>query len=137
MTPDAWRALHAEEQQLEDDLRRLAADPAIEDPTRVHLPARDAVRRLAALRDVLAAADPVDGDTEGGGRAVIGHRVTFLDDGELVTYALVIPGQGDPMHGWISADSPLGAALLEARPGEVVAFLAPAGPRRVEVVRIE
>lgn len=134
MTPAALRALRAEEQRLEEDLRRAAGERDDRDGNLVHLPARDAARRLAALRDVLAAADPTDAV----GRAVIGRRVTFReDDGQLLTYALVIPGEGDPMNGWVSADSPLGAALLQASSGDEVHVAAPSGSRRVLVVAVE
>jgi transcription elongation GreA/GreB family factor len=134
MTPEAWRALRAEERCLEDDLRRLAGERDDRDGNLVHLPARDPARRLATLRDVLAAAEPTDVE----GRAILGRRVTIReDDGQLLTYALVIPGEGDPLNGWVSADSPLGAALLEARAGDQVHFSAPSGPRRVQVVAIE
>lgn len=134
MTPEAWRALRAEEQRLEDDVRWLAGERDDRDGTRVRLPARDAARRLADLRVVLAAAEPTDVE----GRAIIGRRVTFREeDGQLLTYALVVPGEGDPMNGWVSADSPLGAALLDARAGDEVRFSAPGGPRRVWVVSID
>ena len=52
-------------------------------------------------------------------RAVIGRRVTLLEEeGESVIYTLVFPGDGDPAQGWISADSPLGSAVLGCRPGD-------------------
>lgn len=134
MTPEAWRALRAEEQRLEDDVRLLVGEQADRDGTLLRVPARDAARKLAALRDVLAAAEPSDVE----GRAIIGRRVAIREeDGQLLTYALVIPGDGDPMNGWVSADSPLGAALLDARAGDEVRFSAPGGPRRVWVVSID
>lgn len=134
MTPEAWQALRVEERYLEDDLRCLAGERDDRDGNLVRLPVRDAGRRLAGLRDVLAAAEP----TEVEGRVIIGRRVTIREeDGQLLTYALVIPGDGDPMNGWVSADSPLGAALLDARPGDEVPFSAPCGPRRVQVVTVE
>ena len=71
-------------------------------------------------------------------RAVIGRRVTLLEEeGDSVTYALVFPGDGDPVQGWISADSPLGAAVLGCTPGDTVEVMAPAGPRVVTVLSVE
>jgi hypothetical protein len=134
MTPEAWWALRAELDRLQDDLGRLAGGPSVDDGGLIHLPARDAPGRLEALREVLSAADP----TDVAGRAIIGRRVTIReDDGDVLTYALVIPGEGDPMNGWISVDSPLGAALLEAMAGDDVHFVAPCGPRGVRVVAVE
>ena len=71
-------------------------------------------------------------------RAVIGRRVTLLEaEGESVSYALVFPGDGDPAQGWISADSPLGTAVLGCGPGDRVEVEAPAGRRVVTVLSIE
>ena len=69
---------------------------------------------------------------------IIGRRVTLLEEeGDSVTYALVFPGDGDPVQGWISADSPLGAAVLGCTPGDTVEVMAPAGPRVVTVLSVE
>jgi transcription elongation GreA/GreB family factor len=71
-------------------------------------------------------------------RAVIGRRVTVLEpEGESVTYALVFPGDGDPAQGWISADSPMGSAVLGCEPGDRVEVTAPAGRRVVTVLSVE
>jgi transcription elongation GreA/GreB family factor len=71
-------------------------------------------------------------------RAVIGRRVTLLEeDGDSVTYGLVFPGDGDPIQGWISADSPLGAAVLGCAPGDRVEVDAPVGRRVVTVLSVE
>ena len=64
--------------------------------------------------------------------------MTLLEEeGDSVTYALVFPGDGDPVQGWISADSPLGAAVLGCTPGDIVEVMAPAGPRVVTVLSVE
>ena len=71
-------------------------------------------------------------------RAVIGRRVTLLEeDGDSTTYALVFPGDGDPGQGWISADSPLGTAVMGCGPGERVEVIAPAGRWLVTVLAVE
>jgi transcription elongation GreA/GreB family factor len=49
----------------------------------------------------------------------------------------VFPGGGDPAQGWISADSPLGSAILGCMPGDRVDVTAPAGPRVVTMVSVE
>jgi transcription elongation GreA/GreB family factor len=45
----------------------------------------------------------------------------------VASYSIVYPGAGDPARSCISADSPLGAALLGARPGATVEVAAPGG----------
>jgi transcription elongation GreA/GreB family factor len=98
------------------------------------LEAIKAARRLNVLSRVLDWAER-DHEPES---AVIGRRVTVLEaDGDSVTYALVFPGDGDPTQGWISADSPLGSAVLGCLPGDKVEVAAPEGPRVVTVVAVE
>lgn len=116
MTSEAWRALAA-------DLRVAP----------VGSPIRHAERRHDTLRAVLDGAECVDDE----GIVVIGRRATIREeDDRTVAYAIVFPGDGDPTMGWVSADSPLGAALLGARPGDRVDVHAPAGRRTVEVVDV-
>jgi transcription elongation factor GreA len=92
------------------------------------------VRRLEKLRGAIANAHVVRPD----GRAVVGSRITVSDaDGSLDTYVLVAPGEADPRAGHISPESPLGAALLERRAGDLVEIAAPAGRRRMAVVSVE
>lgn len=119
MTSAAWSALHAE-------ARRTDQGPSGRvDPT--------LTLRIDTIRDVLQSATVVDEPL----LAVVGRRVTYLeDDGSRHTVALVIPGDGDPRQGWISADAPLGAALLGARPGQGVVVHAPVGDRRVEILEV-
>ncbi len=132
MTADAWLSLVDELGQLRLDIAMLAeGDP---DSDFVRVPAFKAARRFDVLSAVLDAADRVH-EPE---RAVIGRRVTLLEDeGHSVTYDLVFPGDGDPVQGWISADSPLGAALIGCVAGDRVQVTAPAGPRVVTVLSVE
>ncbi len=133
MTADAWSTLVDELGQLRIDVAMLAGVGAPDDDV-VHLPTLRAARRLDVLSAVLDDAEQVDGPD----RAVIGRRVTLLEeDGDSITYALVFPGDGDPVQGWISADSPLGSAVLGRAPGDRVEVIAPAGPRMVTVLAVE
>jgi transcription elongation GreA/GreB family factor len=116
MTRAAWSALRAE-----------AARGTL-GPTR--RPDRELGRRLDTIRLVLETGTIVD-DADA---AAIGRRVTWREpDGSTATAALVIPGDGDPRHGWISVESPLGMALSGSRPGDRVVVRAPAGDRIVTV----
>ena len=133
MTGEAWRTLVDELGQLRTDVAVLSGAGA-PDPSVVHLPAFKAARRLDVLSTVLDASEKVHEPD----RAVIGRRVTLLEEeGDSVTYALVFPGDGDPIQGWISADSPLGAAVLGCSPGDTVEVNAPVGRRVVTVLSVE
>jgi transcription elongation factor GreA len=131
LTSEAWRELGSECARLRSDVERWHADEATDDATPHGL--LQASRRLARLQAVLDAGECVDDPDV----AVIGRRATLRDeDGDVVSYALVPPGEGDPDQGLVSADSPLGAALLRARPGEVVAVAAPGGRWEVAVIAV-
>ena len=126
ITPQAWSALLAEIERIEADLAGVTTDGI------VRLPTGDVTRRLrtlTALRDRGAVAER--------GVAAVGRRVTIREeDGETESYAICLPGDGDPANGWISADSPLGAAVLGSTPGSTVRVFAPMGTREVLVVGV-
>jgi transcription elongation GreA/GreB family factor len=119
MTSAAWSALRAEAVRSDrGPTERVDADLA---------------RRIRTIRDVLQSVELIDDPR----LAVVGRRVTYVeDDGERLAVSLVIPGDGDPRHGWISVDSPLGEALLGSHAGERVVVHAPAGDRHVDVVEV-
>jgi transcription elongation GreA/GreB family factor len=65
-----------------------------------------------------------------------GSRVRVRDaDGEE-EYTLVRRGEGDPAHGRISTESPVGRALLGARPGDEVEVQTPGGIRVLTIVEL-
>jgi hypothetical protein len=131
MTREAWLTLVDELGRLRTDVVSPAAELA---HGVVDLAVVKAARRLDVLSAVLEAAEQIH-EPE---RAVIGRRITLLEaDGESVVYTLVFPGDGDPAQGWISADSPLGSAILGCVPGGRVDVTAPAGRRLVTVVSVE
>jgi len=131
MTGEAWLTLVDEVGRLRTDLASPAGDQA---DGAVDLGAFKAARRLEVLSAVLDTADRMQEP----GAAVIGRRVTVLEaEGGSVTYTLVFPGDGNPAQGWISADSPLGSAILGCLPGDTVEVAAPAGRRVVTVLSVE
>jgi transcription elongation GreA/GreB family factor len=131
MTGEAWLTLVDELARLRTDVASLAGALA---HGVVDLSVVKAARRLDVLSAVLDAAEQIH-EPE---RVVIGRRVTILEaEGESVTYTLVFPGDGDPAQGWISADSPLGSAVLGRGPGDSVEVVAPAGRRVVTVLAVE
>jgi transcription elongation GreA/GreB family factor len=131
MTREAWLTLVDELGRLRADVASLAGELA---DGVVDLAVIKAARRLDVLSAVLDAAERIH-ESE---RAVIGRRVTVLEpDGESVSYRLVFPGDGDPAQGCISADSPLGSAILGCVPGDRVEVTAPAGRRLVTVLSVK
>jgi len=131
MTAEAWSSLLAELDRVDHD---VAGDRLREeDDGLIQLPSAEPVLRQRALRDIRDAA-AID-DTPG--LAVIGRRVKVHDLDATDTYAIVLPEEGDPSRGWISADSPLGAALLGHSAGDVVTVVAPSGTRQVRLVAVE
>jgi transcription elongation factor GreA len=135
ITSEARRSLTTEIHEVATDLVTLAASGAEDSsPLHVaHVSAERAARRLERLRRVLDEGHVVDEP----GVAVIGRRVSIReDDSTIADYTLVAPGEGDPSRGWISADSPLGAAILNGRSGSIVQFATPAGVRSVAIVSV-
>ena len=122
----ASRLLSAEAARLAGDATSPARGPG--QPSNA-----DARARLDRIRLVLADAELVE-DTR---RVAIGHRVTIGDaDGTLATFALVLPGDGDPALGYLGADAPVAAALIGRSRGDVVEGIAPAGARAVRIVEV-
>ena len=72
------------------------------------------------------------------GHVWIGSHVTVVEDGEedAETYHVVGPTEADPRNGKISNESPLGAALMGHKAGDVVRVQAPAGAIRFRIVSV-
>ena len=85
----------------------------------------------AALRDAVIIEE---GAPDGVAR--LGARVTVRDAHGEMTYAIVGPTEVDPAAGRISAQSPIGSALIGARAGDRVTVAAPAGEMTLEVVSV-
>lgn len=135
MTTGALSALEADIEASRAEVSRFGDTLAEDDgePDRAESRFAHVARRLAHMRAVLEAAQTIDDP----GVALIGRRVTLREeDGTVVTYSIVLPGDGDPDRGWVSAEAPLGRALLLARAGDVVTVPAPAGPRRVAITAV-
>lgn len=94
-------------------------------------------RRLVLLEQRLFGAAIIDPSRDG--EVDLGERVTVLDleTGETSDYRVVGAGESDPADGQISRESPVGAALLGRRVGDVVEAEAPGGRRRLEVVELD
>jgi transcription elongation factor GreA len=133
---DALRSRHRVE--LERGLRdaRMFGSPADGDEIlAVVEEAAVSEARIARLETLLRSASIVDGAGAFDGRAVLGCTVRVAqDDGREIDYLLVgrrHPGSGP---GDVSIASPVGTALIGARPGEIVEVALPDGRRRSLVV---
>jgi transcription elongation factor GreA len=66
----------------------------------------------------------------------VGDTVTVQEDGgEPEEYTIVGAAEADPRAGKISNESPLGKALLNHRPGDIVSVEAPGGAFKVTVLK--
>lgn len=92
--------------------------------------------RIRTLEDRLRRAVLLDRSTDQTG-AGLGSAVVVEIDGEPARFELVGPAEADPEAGRLSIRSPIGAALLGARPGEERLVATPLGQRRLRVVAIE
>ncbi len=83
--------------------------------------------RIAQLEDMIANAHVLDESELDADIVNVGSTVEVLrvETGKLVTYHLVGSFGADPLHGKISAASPIGAALQGTRVGAVVEVVAP------------
>ncbi len=94
------------------------------------------IRFLTKRLDTVQVVDPTA--QENIGQVFFGATVTVMDaEGETAVYSIVGLDEADPGHGRISWVSPLARALLKARLGDLVRFMAPGGIRELEVVGIE
>lgn len=136
---DALRSGHRVE--LEQRLRdaRMFGSPADDDEIlAVFEEAAISQARIARLEMLLQSASIVDGACTFDGRAVLGSTVRVTeDDGREIDYLLVGrrnhgsgPGEVSTGPGEVSTASPVGTALIGARPGEIVEVALPNGRRR-------
>ena len=72
-------------------------------------------------------------------RVSIGTRVIVrdLDSGDEDTWTITGVAEADPLEQRISYESPIGSALMEKTPGDVVEVQLPRGAMRLEIIRLE
>jgi transcription elongation factor GreA len=88
-------------------------------------------KRLADLSRIDTASVPKD-------RAGLGSEVTVenLENGEEITYTLVVPELADGHKSFVSMAAPVGKALMNRRVGDTVTISIPRGTLEFEVRRI-
>lgn len=96
-------------------------------------------QRIRQIVTRLETAIVVDPAAQGGpaDRVVFGSTVTYEDEeGERRTVTIVGPDEAEPAKGTISMISPVGRALMGARPGDVVEARTPAGLATIEIIEV-
>lgn len=84
-------------------------------------------QRIAEINDVLANAQVVDTPKKGD-RVVIGSTVTLTDDdGRERVFTIVGGAEAGSAQGKISNESPVGAAVLGHKKGDVIEYEGPTG----------
>ena len=94
--------------------------------------------RIQEVEIILAAAHIIDDDSAHNDPNLVqvGDTVVIQEDkGDPEEYVIVGAAEADPRSGKISNESPLGKALLNHRPGDVVTVDAPGGSFKVKVLK--
>ena len=135
LTPAGRDRLEGELEQLRSELGRLIGDDGDRSDDGRE---RELLEyRIARLDARLQAAEVVEPKRDG--EIDVGERVTVIDlvSAATIDYRIVGSGEGDPARSEISHDSPVGAALVGRRVGDVVELKTPRGALRLEVVEID
>ena len=70
-------------------------------------------------------------------RAAFGSTVNLREDnGESITYQLVMPEEADASKGLISTSSPIGRAIVGRTEGDEITVTTPSGTRSFEIVKL-
>ena len=88
----------------------------------------------AALRNVVVIDGEISTDAVNVGTTV---RVLYLDESDEEEFSIVGARESDPMNNKISNESPIGAALLGHKTGEIVTVEAPDGPYELKILEIK
>jgi len=92
--------------------------------------------RILELEQMIKNAKVIVERQVGSDKVDIGSKVTVKVDDSKETYAIVGSAESDPVNGYISADSPIGKALIGCKKGDVVKVSAPAGQIDYRIVEI-
>lgn len=98
-----------------------------------------AISRIRYLQKILQYSRVIDTDALPKDTVSLLSRVEFtnLASGTRMTYTVVSPHEMDLQNGKISCKSPLGAALMGKKVGEVADVPAPAGTFQIRIENIE
>ena len=93
--------------------------------------------RIAMLKKRIAEISIMNLDKIPHDRAAFGSTVQLREDnGDSITYQLVMPEEADAAKGLISTSSPIGRALVGRNEGDEVNVVTPNGTRKFEIVKL-
>ncbi len=94
--------------------------------------------RIQELKYIVGNAIVIEDDGKPKDTVTVGTEVTIQeDDFPPETYYLVGAKEADPRNGKISHESPIGAALLDHKVGDVVEAQAPGGTMKFKILKIK
>ena len=95
--------------------------------------------RIYKLEATVRNAEIIDKDNVRKDRVDIGSTVIIKDMelNEETKYTIVGSAEADPFEGLISNESPIGTALLDNKPGDIVDVQVPDGIIQYEIIEIE
>ncbi|OGL65524.1 hypothetical protein A3B21_03675 [Candidatus Uhrbacteria bacterium RIFCSPLOWO2_01_FULL_47_24] len=91
--------------------------------------------RVNELEDLISRAEIAAAPEAG--VASIGSTVTTTVNNQTRVFSIVGATEADPAHGRISAESPIGKALMRGKAGDDVLVQTPAGPARYRIEKVE
>ena len=93
--------------------------------------------RILELKDSIRKSVVIEDGAGNKSIVEIGSTVIVKIYGDEQKLRIIGEAESDPLKGKISYQSPLGKALLDCKPGEIVEFEAPGGKTEVEIIKIE
>ena len=93
--------------------------------------------RIAMLKKRIAEISIMNMDKIPHDRAAFGSTVQLREDnGETITYQLVMPEEADVAKGLISTSSPIGRAIVGKTKGAEITVTTPIGTRNFEILKL-
>jgi transcription elongation factor GreA len=93
--------------------------------------------RIAMLKKRIAEISIMNLDKIPHDRAAFGSTVNLREDnGDTLTYQLVMPEEADADKGHISTSSPIGRAIVGRTEGDEITVTTPSGTRSFEIVKL-
>ncbi|MEE0061517.1 MAG: transcription elongation factor GreA [Acutalibacteraceae bacterium] len=92
--------------------------------------------RIAEIDNMLKNAVVIEDIDTGKVRTGATVVVKNLKMNKEITYKIVGSNEADPLHGLLSDESPVGLALMDKAPGEVVGVETPAGVIEYQIIEI-
>ena len=93
--------------------------------------------RIAMLKKRIAEISIMNLDKIPHDRAAFGSTVQLREDnGDSITYQLVMPEEADAAKGLISTSSPIGRAIVGKNQGDEIEVTTPSGTRNFEIIKL-